>query len=446
MTGKKDLTRIEDLSEFIHQDDEEADSLFDNEQSEDELPSLGDLNEDEEEITPVDEFPFSSQDSLEQQEEKEDDDPFSEKTNLHELADETEDFHSSETLDFDTDDSLELGDEDPFENDFSDDAQFSLEQADAFSADSEAQENEENEEDETFLEQEETAQARDIPQQPPVEPILREPTPVATPVRQSPEKFDDIRQFGESIVYGKITAGGNPPYSVMIQKIKFQEDAEDIAILLREIGLLTDDNDQAYTEALKNGALLVSQLGEYAAIFLAHKLRRFDLELKIGLSEEIHPSKNYEGGEKGLVRKENIRQNKQESLSLQLAPQKLENILLMTANAPEGYRVHRYLGVVTSHRIVDEHELVAEDGEEPLLFDELEVKELAEHHFSKPSPTELYKLLSLELRQEAMKLKANAVIGITFGLTPLIEREHEQQQRYKVTCTGNAAWLSGLGG
>jgi uncharacterized protein YbjQ (UPF0145 family) len=441
MTGKKDLTRIEDLSEFIHQDDEESDNLFatvsDDVEDPEELPSLDDLEENE------DEFNISS-----------DEDMFSEKTSLHDLVDESEVHQSDQFADSNDEDNefesqidsnpISFGDEEDFELS-EEEVDFSVEPVNTDFDDQSFSEAEPDENIQPAAEVEEDTS-------PPLEHLhtftAKEPAPEITPPRVPPEKFDDIRQFGESIVYGKITAGGNPPYSVMIQNIKFQEDAEDIAILLREIGLLNNENEQAYTEALKNGALLVSQLGEYAAIYLAHKLRRFDLDLRLGLSEEIHPSKNYETNDKGLIRKENLRQNKQESVSLQEAPQRLEHILVMTANTPEGYRIHRYLGVVTSHRIVDEQELVAKEGEEPLVFDDLEVKELADHHWNRPSPSELYQDLSLELRQEAMKLKANAVIGITYSLTPLLERDHEHEhaQRYKVTCTGNAAWLSGLGG
>lgn len=436
MTGKKDLTRIEDLSEFIHQEDEEADSLFASDDSE--LPGLEDLEDDSE---AVNEFPYAAPDD-----EKEEEDPFSEKTSLHELDDDTGIHQTPVSTSFGEEETFDFSEGDSFGSDFSDaestetseEGEFTLEEPGPLDFSTDEPEIEAQAEEDAPPEPE-----LEVEPEPEPEP---EPKAVQAPPRAAPEKFEDIRQFGESIVYGKITAGGNPPYSVMIQNIKFQEDAEDIAILLREIGLLNNDNEQAYTEALKNGALLVSQLGEYAAIYLAHKLRRFDLELRLGLSEEIHPSKNYEGSEKGLVRKDNLRQNKQETLSLQLAPQRLENILVMTANTPEGYRVHRYLGIVTSHRFIQESDLIANEGEEPILFDDLEVKELAEHHFSKPTPHELYQSLALELRQEAMKLKANAVIGITFSLTPLIEKDPEHQQRYKVTCTGNAAWLSGLGG
>ena len=87
--------------------------------------------------------------------------------------------------------------------------------------------------------------------------------------------------------------------------------------ILEEHNIINDSTRPDFTRGIENGALLISQINEYSAIFLAHKFRRFDLDLQIGLSEELHPTKSYSNS-MGLVNKHHLYQNK--NLFLMLFP------------------------------------------------------------------------------------------------------------------------------
>ncbi len=296
----------------------------------------------------------------------------------------------------------------------------------------------------------------------PLPEVSTDPTP-SSPVVTPPsankvrENFSDLNEFGNSISYGQVTAGGNPPFSLILRKIKYLEDSERIIEILREHGLCDESNESDYQQGLNNGSMLISQLNEYSAIYLAHKFRRFDLEILVGLADEIHPSKNYDMDYKGLVRKENLRQNKSETFSLEDQIVEVESILLATTPTLENYRIDRYLGLVSTHIMIEEEEFQKLQETDSLNnqvdADEL-LKEIDDELREEKSHTaivevgleEIYQNLAEALKVKAYKLRGNAVVGINYQITPLINQKSGDQSpsiRYKISCTGNAVWVGG---
>ncbi len=487
MTDKKDLTRIEDLSEFIHQDDPDVDRALDDESDEgddDALPSLDDLEDEDQAVLDAHiPFPKGGLDT--------------------EVEEETEDFFQTESEDGEGEQEEEQDEEqDESDNasffssnfssndsDESNDADFTQSDDDPFSlSEPEEETPEESEEmfgaessDDTFgdgtanfsfdpTEEENLDETSDFELSEPEESPegefeIEAPAPVVVKApRPQPEKFEDVKQFAQNMTYGKIVSGGNPPYSLIVKNIVYEEDAADILALLGEHGLLDASNEATFAQSLKTGALLLSHLSEYSAIFLAHKMRRYRLDIMVGLSEELHPSKSYDSKERGLVRKENLRQNKAETLHLSTTPVSLEQILITTTPTLEGHRIHKYLGMVSEHQSIDSDELErltirslnqesdSENQKEktkekiPLSFLEIpaeEEDELIQKYA--PGLQQLYHSLAEELRGQALKLGANAIVGVNYQVTPLLEtRSNQPQPKYMITCTATAVWVSGL--
>lgn len=487
MSDKKDLTRIEDLSEFLHQDDPDVDKLFDQDDPPEDLPSLDDLEDDlesdfseppadfgmpesqeEEHTTSLDALENSGENSGE-----ESGNDSSEEENLFGEADEPADFGEAE----DFQDEVQWGqdqDNDPEEPsaDFSDDP-FELSEepeseetqdisAASFEEDLKETDDDLSEEVLDDIQEDLQAELQD-------EPLYQAPPPGPAPTqsfeppkpRAAPETFKDLQEFAKNMSYGKMVASGNPPYSLILKNIKFQEDAQDILIILREHGLVDDSNEDAYQQSLNNGALLISQLSEYSAIYLAHRIRRFDLELLVGLSDELHPSKSYESGQKGLMRKENLRQNKVESIDLTMTPKTAQQVLISTTSTLESHHIQRYLGILTEHTLVrvDELELMHQSGDhadredDNLLSQEIESiqRELEENDDQSPQARafgikEIYHQLSEQLKAQAIKVGANALVGVNFHLTPMVENTKSGLiNSYKITCTANAVWVTKSG-
>ena len=545
-----DLTRLEDLSEFLHEEDPSVDEFLDSAEakrkSEDnsppDLPPPVDLNELDDEESSSDDFSaeetsfdegddFDSQeDSFESSEtfdtdedsegpDNEEGDAFSSdfdeatEPNIS-LEDSSDDLTSdsfdeeSDSFSVDEEDSEESNDdfqleetsfestEDSIETDSSEDSESndfessSFEQEedenneDAFAGlaplpdEDDDQQDEQDNEESSFNESSETEDNWQVTEEvsentesfsseigeemgsfQEAEESTPQPPPTTTEV-QPRENFQDIRDFGNNISYGTVSVGGNPPFGLIIRGIRFEEDAEDILILLREHGLVSEENEATMKQAMENGSLLISQISEYSAIYLAHKMRRFDVQIEVGLSEEIHPSKSYENDSRGLVSKYNLRQNISEAMSLENHEVEVDSIVMSTTPTLDGFHIHHYLEVVTSHTMVEEEELralhAANELEDEMNYDQ-EIKEVLssdeaeeilkdQKYLSQYSLGlgEIYNELVIELRNQAYKVEANAVVGINFQITPLIgDSDGVSVGMYKITCTGNAVWIVG---
>jgi len=541
MSDKKDLTRIEDLSEFIHMSDPDVDEALKTGEDKDSesLTDLDDLDENEGDDFSPPSFDFSNSDSesddseenesesfsddatetdfsieestennfdmpelpTEQSEDSEDDSSdqleeasfLSEDSELEESADfnsfasdeesSNEDLQENDTeeensfleedessFDFSESNDSEFSEgseeasflsedesnEEESSNDFSfeEEEEDSLEESeDVFSSEqTENEDSSENQEDELSfndgLESEsEESHEEDQVEEASVE-TYEDHTSTENSASASRESFDDVKKFANSISYGTVAQGGNPPFSIILKNIKFEEDVEDILILLREHDLCNEQNEQTMRQGLENGALLISQISEFSAIYLAHRFRRFDLEIQLGLSEEIHPSKSYERNSFGLVSKSAMKQNKSLSVNLETSPVDLNSILLTTTSQLEGYDIHNYLGLISDSTIITHEEL-----ERFEFAGQSSTNQLEESHFDDEEQefmkkyslglNETHNELANRLKEQALSLEANAIVGINFQMTPLIELEAKAHSKYKLTCTGNAVWVTG---
>ena len=235
-----------------------------------------------------------------------------------------------------------------------------------------------------------------------------------------------MRDFGKAIEHGAISLGGNPPFSLILKGVRYLEDCNDILTILREYKLCDEKNEAVFQNSLQNGSLLLSQLSEYAAIYLAHRLRRFDVSIQLGLSEELHPSKNYQNENRGLVSRYSLKQNIDETVDLKNKITDPANVLLSTTSTLEGHSIHRYIKIITCHTLIDEDEL----------------KRLHHQDETSVGMNEIYQSLASQLKDDACKLEANAVVGVNYQITPLVGEKDASSPLYKITCSGNAVLVS----
>ncbi len=431
----KDLTRIEDLSEFLHQDDEGLDSKFNHFDSPSaessgikEISQL--LNE-----TPVleaeelliqgeSDFPESLPEGLDMEMESSD-----------EILDANvePDFGSTDFGELESLDDIELPN---FED--NNKPAFSYEPESEFTSTSDISELE-NE----LMTEEESSES------------INE-----TPLVDDSERFLDVKTFAQNFSYGKSNGvGGNPPYSLIARNIKFKDEARDILDLLSELGLVNSNNEKEINRSLELGSLLIPQISEYAAIVLAHKLRRFDLDLEVGLTDEVHPSKSGEINPRGLIKKENIRQNRSERQEIAEFITTINDILMTTSPALPGYMINDFLGVKTTFTIIEETELEKLQyvqssirNKTALVDFENSNEEENTENFTTPDKAFsdyndnfilVYDDLLNQLKQKALILKANALLGINYQVTPMhFDKSHKMINAYQVTCSATFAFVS----
>lgn len=409
--NKKDLTRIEDLGEFIHELNQEEEETTEDAFGSSELP---DLPSDEDSPFGSDDSSFSSSEESTFGEDSE--------TNFGET-----DFGSS----FESDSS-----ESSFEsNDFgSSDFETSSEFPETSSFDEVQSQDEETTSFETSSSFEEPAGddfLSTIEDEP--APVIEEtssfsaPEPVAeiyTPSEtyKAPENFEDVKKFAESSSFTGMGAEGNPSFSLLIKNVRYIEDVNDILTLLKELKLLADSEEQIKNRLLR-GTLLVPRISEFAAIFLAHKLRRFDIDIQVGLSDEIHPPKHQETPETGLVSKMSLYQNQTHHFHFDDPKLEISQIIVAATSTLDGYQVLRYMGVASEHKMLESDIVENEDSDD-----------VPRH----------YQELAQKLKAHALKSNANAVVGLNYQLTPIPSELGISGHKYRLTCTGNLVWVNKL--
>jgi uncharacterized protein YbjQ (UPF0145 family) len=389
---KKDLTRIEDLSQFIHSLEDEDEEI---ETSDDFTSGVPDLPESPFE----DNFSSSTEESsvdLGTPEESDFSSSFSEESS-----------NSEETVDFGTDD---------FTSSFH--TETAQDEDDPFS-DSAS----------TSIEDNTNSWNMDVPLTdsqstigPEVEVVDHQPAYTPAHDFKTPETFEDLKKFSESSSFTGMATEGNPSFSVLVKNVRFIEDVNDIIILLKELNLLTDAEDQVKGRLMR-GMLLIPRISEYSAIFLAHKLRRFDIDIQVGLSDEIHPPKHQETPETGIVSKFNLYQNQNHHFHFDDPKLEMSQIIVAATQSLEGYHVLRYMGVASEHKMLDSHIVENEDSEE-----------IPRH----------YQELAQKLKAHALKAHSNAVVGLNYQLTPIPSEFGMGGHKYRLTCTGNLVWVNKL--
>ena len=380
---KKDLTRIEDLGEFIH----ELNSTSDFTETDDYSSEVPELPLPEESETSFEtELDFSTSEDLSSTVESDD------LTTLDVSMDFEEGQSSENPVNFEDETNIQ---EEPFPE----------EKKEEFSTS------------DWGLDQSQFDEKIESSPEIPVEPIVKNEREYKTP-----ETFEDLKKFSESSSFNVGPSEGNPSFSLLIKNVRFIEDVDDIISLLNDFKLIVDSEEQTKARLMR-GMLLVPRISEYTAIFLAHKLRRFDIDIEVGLSDEIHPPKHQEKPETGIVSKHSLYQNQTHHFNFENPKLDISEIILSASPTLDGHQVVRYLGVASEHKIVGGNVVEDESSEEVIL---------------------LYQELAQKLKAHALKANSNAVVGLNYQLTPLPSDFGAGGHKYRLSCTGNLVWVNKL--
>lgn len=461
----------EDVSEFSM----DSDSSF--EDTNDDFTNTDDdfVSEDEESDEEVPEFSMDSDNSFEEAEDDfastdddfEDQDEFENESIEDEFSDEDEfslDGNSGDSTDDSTDETIEAED-DEFGIDLGTDESFENAEDQAVHTVSE----EIIEDGPTVIE--EVIEAIDSSVNTPIKEIVSEP--VLTHSDKPKETFQELQKFAQNLSYSNMAVEGNPPFSIIIKDIKFEEDVRDILILLKEFGVVSPEDEENAKKSLSRGQFLIPRINEYSAILICHKLRRFNISILMGLSEEIYPSNTTEETDKGLVSKFSVYQNKKHHYELDDNSRSIDNIIATTLNKLDDFQILKYHGVATEYTIVDMENF---DNDNSLLndiyektYDNLKAMTLSNQmkdankdsagslvpldivnaeqldvlNKEKYNMNDVYNGLIEKLKLQALENYANGILGINYQVTPLIANEaHHTRSQYKITCTGNLVWMA----
>ncbi len=409
---KSDLTRIEDLDEYVHEEDPEIDSLFvqetdeeeetlpplpDNEESEEDLLESEDLNSDfdDETQSSILEEMRSELTGINSTEDLQEDESLNEDTDEHELP---EEFLSSPDDDIEEDQILEdeagLSEN---ENDNEFEQSLGLDSQDHHE-DHEDHKDIEEEQDgpQLPLESESTEIVEDEDEEV-YNPIVNK-LPPANVNKVSPEDFSDVKNFAESLTFGQVRIGGNPAFSIKLSGI-YKNSQEQVKNLLQEHKLV--DDERSIDLAIDLGELLIAQISEYSAVYLASKLKHMAKEISIDLAEEIHHSDSYETSNKGLTNKNSIFQNREFRYDKKKSVLNTDSIKIFTSENIANKFVIENIGFVHEEIKVDQESYHSYDQQKDNLKNEL----------------------ILKVKKQALELGANAIISSVFQLHDSEEKE-----------------------
>ncbi len=297
----------------------------------------------------------------------------------------------------------------------------------------------------------------------PVSPINKTPIPLETPDQwEQPKTLNEITSFANSTSYGNFQGEATPPFSIILKGFKYFEDLESIASILDELKIMGAEDKDNIISSMRRGQLLIPRLSEYAAIIICHKLRHFDLEITMGLTEEIHPPKSYESNDKGFTNKTTLSKNVNYHKGF------TNDTDIITTSLPQltDYKIIQHLGIVSHVLTLSANDIInngyLEDEIISQSSNENEISRLRiqrENSFAsqseyiklnqfmnqstqkdfKPSLNTFYQKAITELKMKARKEKANSILGINFQILPFNINQNRPQ--YQIMATGNLAWI-----
>lgn len=398
--NKSDITRIEDLEEFEHDEEDLDDDLeeFSFDESIDESEDQNeDLNEDD--LDAEDDLDTVNFDEFEEQDEYEDLE--NDKPNNYE----EQDNYFEET-------PHELSSDDSF-------LEFDDEISDEPSKEDQSQQLEATKELETA--------SSDI----------QAPDNVTETIFEPSKDITEISTSLNAISYGELPSPGNPPYSIKMTQIKYHEDTEFIIQILKEYHLINDDNKDDYLLSLQKGTLLIPRISEFLAITLANKLRVIQADMVIGLAHEIQTSELFNETERGLISKSSVNMNYEKNSAHQSIRTTQDDIMLATTAIPAGYHIEQHLGIATETTLLDMSQFPKESENLSETFEVLTESGQRSHPLSK-----VYSKLSQNLKHQAFKQFGNGIVNLKYEVHPIVSDADPRLHYYQVVCTGDIVVLS----
>src|SRR5690606_6400544 len=112
------------------------------------------------------------------------------------------------------------------------------------------------------------------------------------------------------------------------------------------------ENEATARLSMEQGQFLISQLSEYSAIFLCHQLRHLDIDLLMGLSDEIYPPKAPHKNPRGITTYQSLFLNRHETKAISEIQFEPSDVIMSTLSSVEGKKVQRHLGIISEQLII----------------------------------------------------------------------------------------------
>ncbi len=218
---------------------------------------------------------------------------------------------------------------------------------------------------------------------------------VEKPEQVSKTDLNTLNIYADNIKIGESVIDANPAYSLYAEGIFDDFKCKMI------IGIVTQEKLQITPHELQiqldNGKLLIPQISEYAAIYLAMKLRDVVDNIQIGPANLIFESETLRTEKKTIYQTEKSSFQSSEVLTTEQQPDSHLEIITSTMSEISGYKIEKIISAVSTSHTFNSN----------LDFDHI------------------CELIKIELCKKAYKLKANAMIGLSYTTRPIPTNDNQ---------------------
>lgn len=219
-----------------------------------------------------------------------------------------------------------------------------------------------------------------------------------------------------------------PFFSIILREIDSNELQKKVLQILDETVSLPFEQRRVMDQTISTKRLLIPQIPEYCAIILFHQLKKLPISIQVGYSHEIFLPE-HETNISQSIHKSSIYtflQNKKLEVNIEAYQLTINDIMVTSMNIFEGYQIKEYFGVHTQQKIFNSQEILQNNNDGQSLYTELITK----------------------LKEKAITLKANAIVGLQCFLSPIQNNQTkgllhslEQTTYYQANCLANVVWV-----
>lgn len=209
---------------------------------------------------------------------------------------------------------------------------------------------------------------------------------IVTPLINNVTHLNEIKEYANNIKIGETITEANPAFSLYAEIVcDDYKKKMIIGIITQEILQITSQDLEVQ---LENGKLLIPQISEFTAIFLAMKLRDVVDNILIGPSNQIYESKTLIGENNNMNQLKNNSYSETEQLDSEFLVDAPNNILTSNTSELTGFKIESILSALSTSKIINK----------PEDFDNATDE------------------IRNDLCKKAFKLKANGLLAISFTL------------------------------
>ena len=252
--------------------------------------------------------------------------------------------------------------------------------------------------------------------------------------------LNEIKNFNQNLASFKTQQHTYPAYSVIGSGDLTDSDmVDDLIQTIKYTYPLNPDEEKLLLTGIKSGSFLLPHMSEYQAIYLYHKIKRFPLRLKIGpshlLLKQSEQNKAQNFIPKSLKNNHEIIFKNQDHINSS-AHHLLQHFSRTNRDSIPGTKIKNYLGLVHEEILLSEKDLQRiyfNQNKEIPEGNKINERTLAHYDLSS-----IHESLLQKCQEKAVKNMANSLLNVSYQYQ---EVQISNQRYWQLSCHANMALI-----